>query len=470
MKFIKNIMSLFSSNESSMNENSLDKNSVGVYNQTRPTTKKNSFCHAPSINLYFSWEGKVIACCFNQKFILGNYPEQSIDEIWSGDQVKKLRGSLKKNDLSNGCDTCLRDLKNSSFKTSNALRFDEFEAGKFPEMMEFQLTNTCNLECNMCNGWLSSTIRKNREQLPPLPMKYDSKFVEQLTDYIPHLKFTNFSGGEPFLMEIYYDIWDKIIEINPKCIIKITTNGTVFNNRVKELLEKGSFDITLSLDSLDKKTYENIRIGANFERVLSNVHSFVTHCNEKQSTMNINFCPMVDNWKEIPDFLAFCNSIQSVVYFSIVHYPLNRSLKSLSSDELRQVVYEIEEEKKRLNLPKNKNTEEWERLKDQIHAWIIENESKSLEPKRTFDELKALLEQKMNEFKIESPSFNMETIESSLEKLYPRIENKNMNLAPLYEKVSQMTLNDLVSFFNSYEIDRQDLFSEYIEVQNDKKN
>jgi len=470
MEFIKKIVSLFSTDRNSVNVNSLDKNSVEMYNKKRPAVKRTSFCHAPSINLYFSWEGKVIACCFNQKFILGNYPEQSIDQIWNGDQVKKLRDSLKKNDLSNGCDTCLRDLKNSSFKTSNALRFDEFDAGKFPEMMEFQLTNTCNLECNMCNGWLSSTIRKNREQLPPLPMKYDSKFVEQLTDYIPHLKFTNFSGGEPFLMEIYYYIWDKIIELNPKCIIKITTNGTIYNNRVKELLEKGSFDITLSLDSLDKSTYESIRIGANFERALSNVNSFVAHCNEKQSTMNINFCPMVDNWQEIPKFLTYCNSIQSVIYFSIVHYPLNRSLKSLSSDKLRQIIIEIEEEIGSLNLPKNKNTEEWKRLRDQIHAWILENDSKLIESERTYEELKALLELKMTEFKSETPSFDKEAVQSSLEKLYPKFENENMNLAPLYQKVSQMTRSDLITFLNSYEIERQDLFSEYIIIQNDKKN
>ena len=128
MEFIKKIVSLFSTDRNSVNVNSLDKNSVEMYNKKRPAVKRTSFCHAPSINLYFSWEGKVIACCFNQKFILGNYPEQSIDQIWNGDQVKKLRDSLKKNDLSNGCDTCLRDLKNSSFKTSNALRFDEFDA------------------------------------------------------------------------------------------------------------------------------------------------------------------------------------------------------------------------------------------------------------------------------------------------------------------------------------------------------
>jgi len=179
---------------------------------------------------------------------------------------------------------------------------------------------------------------------------------------------------------------------------------------------------------------------------------------------------MVDNWQEIPKFLTYCNSIQSVIYFSIVHYPLNRSLKSLSSDKLRQIIIEIEEEIGSLNLPKNKNTEEWKRLRDQIHAWILENDSKLIESERTYEELKALLELKMTEFKSETPSFDKEEVQSSLEKLYPKFENENMNLAPLYQKVSQMTRSDLITFLNSYEIERQDLFSEYIIIQNDKKN
>ena len=76
----------------------------------------------------------------------------------------------------------------------------------------------------------------------------------------------------------------------------------------------------------------------------------------------------------------------------------------------------------------------------------------------------------MTEFKSETPSFDKEAVQSSLEKLYPKFENENMNLAPLYQKVSQMTRSDLITFLNSYEIERQDLFSEYIIIQNDKKN
>lgn len=467
MGIIDGLNNLFFKGKPVPSNNGLSAQEINAYNLKRVSNRKKSFCHAPSLNLYFSWEGKVIACCFNQQFILGNYPEQSIREIWEGPEIKKLRESLKSYDLSNGCGTCFRDLKNSQFKDSNALRFDEFTPAEFPKMMEFQLTNTCNLACNMCNGWLSSTIRKNREQLPALPMKYDTEFVEQLTEFIPHLEFTNFSGGEPFLIEIYYDIWEKIIALNPKCIIKITTNGTVFNNRVKRLLNAGCFDITLSLDSLNKDIYESIRIGASYDRVIEHIHAFSDYCNKKESILNINFCPMVDNWHEIPAFLTFCNSIGASIYFSIVHYPWNRSIKSLSSTKLVQIIEQIDLELESANLPKNRNYKEWERLKDQINSWKHEKINRDEERSISMDELKNLVTQKLNDSQTTHKENSQTEFQVELDKLHQLIHHKNMNLLPLYEKIEKMSPNDLLSFFRSNEMERKDLFSEYIIINQD---
>ena len=181
------------------------------YNALRPASKHGSFCYAPMNNIYFSWEGKAIACCFNQDFILGRYPEQSIREIWESQKANELREALENYDLSKGCNVCLSDVQEKRFEASNALRFDGFESKLFPVMMEFQLSNTCNLQCVMCNGHLSSSIRKHRDKLPPLPQVYDANFVAQLKEFIPHLEHTTFSGGEPFLINIYFDIWDKMI-------------------------------------------------------------------------------------------------------------------------------------------------------------------------------------------------------------------------------------------------------------------
>jgi MoaA/NifB/PqqE/SkfB family radical SAM enzyme len=75
-----------------------------------------------------------------------------------------------------------------------------------PKVMEFELSNECNLECVMCNGSFSSSIRKNREKLPPIISPYNDDFVNELDAFIPHLTDAKFLGGEPFMIEIYLKI------------------------------------------------------------------------------------------------------------------------------------------------------------------------------------------------------------------------------------------------------------------------
>src|SRR6185295_19977224 len=74
----------------------------------------------------------------------------------------------------------------------------------YPKLMEFEISNVCNLECTMCTGFFSSSIRHNREHLPPIKTPYDDAFVRQLEPFVPHLKAARFLGGEPFLIRTYY--------------------------------------------------------------------------------------------------------------------------------------------------------------------------------------------------------------------------------------------------------------------------
>ena len=117
----------------------------------------------------------------------------------------------------------------------------------------FELSNICNLECVMCNGDYSSLIRKNREKRDELAIPYDEKFLLQLEEYIPFLEEVKFYGGEPFLIELYYGIWEKIIRLNPAVRISVQTNATVLNRRVNEVLSKTNFHINVSLGLASEK-------------------------------------------------------------------------------------------------------------------------------------------------------------------------------------------------------------------------
>ena len=88
----------------------------------------------------------------------------------------------------------------------------------------------------MCDGWSSSLLLKKKCRLPQFPNPYDDDFITQLEEFIPHLEQAFFVGGEPFMIEIYFKIWEKIVETNPSCMISVQTNGTILNQKVKALL------------------------------------------------------------------------------------------------------------------------------------------------------------------------------------------------------------------------------------------
>jgi MoaA/NifB/PqqE/SkfB family radical SAM enzyme len=311
------------------------------YQAQRSLEDRKSFCHAPSVNLNFEQSGKVTACCYNRSFVLGSYPEDSISDIWSGPRADELRKALQAGDLSKGCSICREQLVAGNYAGMRARHFDGFARGAsglpFPRIMEFELSNTCNLECIMCDGYFSSAIRKNREKLPPYPRRFDREFVRQLRPFLPNLEWARFLGGEPFLNGLYFDIWDELIRIGSKAKVVITSNGSILNDRVKRVLETLQADVILSIDSLDEKNYETIRLGASFSQLMKNVDYLAPPSKKAKKAVSIAVCPMRMNWKDLPAIVDFCNERDLVVHFNTVYRPEELALRTMSAGELGEV-------------------------------------------------------------------------------------------------------------------------------------
>ena len=318
-------------------EPQIGKGLAKAYNDSRFGKNHKTFCYAPSTNMLFAQNGNVYACCHNKEIAIGRYPEQTISEIWNSQIAIDFRSRMEHYDLSAGCEICKSDLKPDAFQEVRARHFDTLQRNKnYPVMMEFLLTNICNLECVMCMGEYSSLIRKNREKLPTLEYHYDQAFIFQLDEFIPYLKETRFSGsGEAF--DVNYEIWEKIIKLNPKCVIMVQTNGTILTDRVKSVLSRGNFQIGVSLDSLKKNVYESIRLNANFDKVMSNIRYFSDYCKQKKIKFNLSLCVMRQNWEEMPAYIEFCNELDCVATFHKVWHPRKYALDNLPVIELVKI-------------------------------------------------------------------------------------------------------------------------------------
>lgn len=322
----------------------LSKEVIQNYAKSRNNTDKSIVCHAPFVSLNFEQNGNVRACCYNTQHILGKWPDNKIKEVWEGSQSEILRKYIKNNELGGGCSECGMMIESGNHAGVRARFYDEYASppifnplklikqklsGKlpYPKVMEFELSNKCNLECVMCNGYFSSSIRKNREKLPPLTSPYNDDFVDELEEFIPHLTDAKFLGGEPFMIDIYLKIWERIRALNPNMQIHITTNGTFLTDRVKKLLEGLRAGIIISTDSVNKETYNKIRINGKFDKVMQNIEYFRDYAKRKKTFISMAVCPITHNWHELPEILDFCIKKNISLYLNAVYTPEEFSLK-----------------------------------------------------------------------------------------------------------------------------------------------
>tara|TARA_R110002049_G_scaffold217424_3_gene388828 strand:+ start:2286 stop:3959 length:1674 start_codon:yes stop_codon:yes gene_type:complete len=330
---------------------------VEEFNRIRNTPAGTSACPAASINLHFSQQGVVTACCFNRQQVLGVYPENSVSEIWNGEPIRELREALENNDLSKGCQKCEQQLEARDYGGAHALFYSVYarmteekriQRGLQPDVdqaitplpmrLEFNIHNSCNLECVMCHGLASSAIRTRRERLSPMPNPYDEAFVDQIEPFLPYVVEADFMGGEPFLIHSYQMLWERIAKVNPKMELCILTNATILDDKIKELLERINCLMHVSIDSMYKETYESIRKGASFEQVMENCMYYLDLMKRKGLPYTWRYCPMRQNWKEIPDTVKFCNEKGITLMYNQVDSPVNFSLHTLPTNELQAVI------------------------------------------------------------------------------------------------------------------------------------
>jgi MoaA/NifB/PqqE/SkfB family radical SAM enzyme len=183
---------------------------------------------------------------------------------------------------------------------------------------------------------------KNRDKLPPLPTPYDDNFVLQLEKYIPHLKEAKFYGGEPFLIPIYYKIWDSIKVLNPNLELFAITNGSHWNKKIESIVTELNFDIAVSIDAIDRHKLETIRKNIVYEKLMENIKRFSAICSRKKKHLSLSFTVQKDNWEQLPLVINLCNEVDAYVYVSYLERPSHFSIADLPKDELKRIRDEME--------------------------------------------------------------------------------------------------------------------------------
>ncbi|MFO0944799.1 MAG: radical SAM protein [Planctomycetota bacterium] len=338
---------------------------LDAYDASRDFTRKQfrAICYAPFVSMYFDTLGYVRACCQNTRYTLGNVASERLDDIWRGPRAGALRRALIKNNLKLGCEFCEWQFADGNHHSVFAWDFERFsvasEAPQWPKQIEFSLSNVCNLECVMCNGEWSSSIRARRERLPPLQKAYSEEFFADIRKYLPHLENAKFLGGEPFLAPEPLRICEMMIEEGLSTPCHFTTNGTQYNNRVERILDALPITLAVSMDGLTKETVESIRVNAKHEEVMANFRRFHQYARRRGTGIGLTYCLMRQNWREFGDFLLFADEWDCAVEVNTVRGPVHVSLYTLAPAELAGIVATMEKQDREIGSRLQRNRTLW---------------------------------------------------------------------------------------------------------------
>ncbi len=309
------------------------------YNRNRFYGSRKYFCYAPFGSIFISYNGRVSPCYACKAG--GSLTETTLNGIWHGKEYIALRDAFRKGEIPEACSFCKDHLINGNYGSILANKYDHYmmTAKEFPIIAELELSNICNLECIMCSGTLSSSIRKNREKQLPVAQNLPNNFSEQFLPFLKKLKVLELTGGDPFMIDLYYEILDSSEKLNPNLNFLVTTNANTINEKVAVLLEKNlKLSFNVSIDSLEDKTYSKIRCNGSLNKALRNIEYFSAYTKKHKTSLGFLVCPLRQNWKELPSFVSFANSYQATLSYHVVFKPAQHALWSLEAKQLEDIV------------------------------------------------------------------------------------------------------------------------------------
>jgi len=141
-------------------------------------------------------------------------------------------------------------------------------------------------------------------------------------------------SGEPSMSKGFL----QMLEIAESYGVKneMYTNGTLLTDEVIDHLIPTLGVLTFSFDSRDKKTYETIRRGADFDQVVSTIKKVIRRCRkqlpaDQQPQFGINCTMMEMNIRQLPELVRFAAEELGVDYMQANHvFPVTEEMKKMS--------------------------------------------------------------------------------------------------------------------------------------------
>ncbi len=147
----------------------------------------------------------------------------------------------------------------------------------FPLNIEMEPTYYCNLKCPVCPRTVNIGERQSQHMSPEIW----KKFLKECSDNkLPSIQLDH--EAESMMNPKFFEMLKQTTE-NGIFDTWLHTNGQMLNEKnARKLIEYGIKKLNISIDAVTKETYEKIRVGGKYEKLLKNVEKFLEKKSIKQ--------------------------------------------------------------------------------------------------------------------------------------------------------------------------------------------
>jgi MoaA/NifB/PqqE/SkfB family radical SAM enzyme len=324
-----------------------------------------TFCVLPWVSLEASPIGTVRPCCLADDEILDNAGNKfelataNFVDIQNSKHMQQLRGQFLAGQKPQTCRKCWNEERGGRTskrmhtldRLKHMLPDQEWTQDAKPLMfLDLKLGNICNLKCRICGSWSSSqfaaeeiawTPREEQKQTYAYQMlragawpRENTQFWSQIDSVINDIRYIEFTGGEPFLIQEHFNMLQGIIDrgIAHQVEIHYNTNGTHYPKQAVEIWKHfKTVEIAISIDDIGTR-FEYQRTNAVWSEVEENVAQFHSlrkkhsniqlQCCSTVNIFNVRYIDRLANWITSQHFdFVYWNIMHDAWYFSIATLP-----------------------------------------------------------------------------------------------------------------------------------------------------
>jgi MoaA/NifB/PqqE/SkfB family radical SAM enzyme len=340
-----------------------------------------TICMLPWMSIEASPMGTARPCCLAREEITDengvkyDLKKSTLQDAYKSIYMQNLRQQFRNGEKPETCKLCWEEeaAGRDSKRIHSRVRLKELYqqvdwANDTPDQLWFidlKLGNICNLKCRICGSWSSS--KWAAEELDYMPKGSNKKehiayqwlkqgkwpeespdFWENLKTLLPQIKYFEFTGGEPWLIEEHWDLLNYAVDTGDSKHIDIhyNTNATVDpmgKDKSWVWTEFGRVDIAFSIDNVEER-FEYERYGANWieaNNIINDIH-MSRYIDSPNITTQLCFTINIQNVYYLDELLAWAETKEfGSIYFNMLHSPDHMSVQRMTPEAKELVLNKL---------------------------------------------------------------------------------------------------------------------------------